>query len=137
VYVHSGFAGIYFEKVLKGSTVSIWIRNVQMGSVGAIAAILTACATDGAAIARDGFFQGWDALVAGVAAQVGLGGLLTALCVRFADNILKGFATSISIVLSGVLSMYMIPALKFSPGPEWILGSSLVMLATFMYSAFD
>jgi UDP-sugar transporter A1/2/3 len=86
VYVYSGFACIYFEKVLKGSTVSIWVRNVQMGSVGAIAAILTNCATDGAAISRDGFFQDWDALVAGVAAQVDLGGLLTDLCVRHATT---------------------------------------------------
>lgn len=44
--------------------------------------------------------------------QVGLGGLIVALVVRFADNILKGFATSLSIIASGVISLYCLPALK-------------------------
>ena len=44
--------------------------------------------------------------------QVGLGGLIVALVVRFADNILKGFATSLSIIASGLISLYCLPALK-------------------------
>ena len=39
---------------------------------------------------------------------MGVGGLLVALVVRFADNILKGFATSLSIIVSGIVSMYVV-----------------------------
>jgi UDP-sugar transporter A1/2/3 len=72
-----------------------------------------------------------------VAWQVGLGGLIVALVVRFADNILKGFATSLSIIVSGVISMYFLPELKFAPTPLWFLGSSLVLASTILYSLPD
>jgi len=107
-----------------------------MGSIGALLALITCFVCDGRAVAQQGFFQGWNWFVFSVAAQVGLGGLLTALVVKYADNILKGFATSLSILISGIVSMW-IPQLNFSPSPTWMSGSCLVMLATFLYSLPD
>jgi UDP-sugar transporter A1/2/3 len=37
----SGFAGVYFEMVLKSSKVSIWIRNIQLSVIGAIMSLVS------------------------------------------------------------------------------------------------
>uniref|UniRef100_A0A2K6KZS9 Solute carrier family 35 member A3 n=1 Tax=Rhinopithecus bieti TaxID=61621 RepID=A0A2K6KZS9_RHIBE len=62
----SGFAGVYFEKILKETKQSVWIRNIQLA----------------------------------------LGGLVIAAVIKYADNILKGFATSLSIILSTLISYF-------------------------------
>ena len=53
--------------------------------------------------------------------------------VKYADNILKGFATSISIIVSSVFSYLVMSDLI--PGGYFILGTGLVILATFMYGS--
>jgi UDP-sugar transporter A1/2/3 len=68
--VASGFAGVYFEKVLQGSRTSLWIRNVQLAAVGGTLALVGSLCKDGAAIAAHGFFQGYTPLVWAVVAQV-------------------------------------------------------------------
>lgn len=39
--VTSGFAGVYFERILKSSTTTLWMRNVQMGIFSIIIAFIT------------------------------------------------------------------------------------------------
>ena len=51
--------------------------------------------------------------------------------VKYADNILKGFATSISIIVSSIFSYLVLNDLI--PGGFFIIGTCLVIIATFMY----
>lgn len=118
-------------------TAGLQIRNIQLGGIGCLGALAAAFWKDGAAIQAAGFFQGYTPLVWSVVGQVGLGGLLVAMVVKYADNILKGFATSLSIIVSGLLSIYFIPALKFAPSPIWFAGTTLVLAATVLYSIPD
>ncbi|XP_039180381.1 UDP-galactose translocator isoform X1 [Crotalus tigris] len=127
----SGFAGVYFEKILKGSTASVWLRNVQLGIFGTLLGLLGLWSTEGAAVAQHGFFFGYTPLVWGVILNQAFGGLLVALVVKYADNILKGFATSFSIVVSTVASIYLF---DFHLNLLFALGAGLVIGAVYLYS---
>lgn len=126
----SGFAGVYFEMMLKGSDASVWLRNVQLGMFGSITALLTMAVKDGVKISDDGVFYGYSILVWLVISQQALGGLIVALVVRYADNILKGFATSLSIILSCVASVFLF---NYTITINFSLGAVLVMMAIYLY----
>ena len=127
----SGFAGVYFEKILKGSAASVWVRNVQLGIFGTALGLLGMWWKDGAAVAEHGFLFGYTSTVYTVIFNQAFGGLLVALVVKYADNILKGFATSFSIIVSTVTSIYLF---GFQVDLLFSVGAALVMGAVYMYS---
>jgi solute carrier family 35 (UDP-sugar transporter), member A1/2/3 len=59
--------------------------------------------------------------------------LLVGLVIKYADNVVKGFATSLSIVISSCASWF-IPSFDFHPTLTFVGGSSLVIAATALYS---
>jgi UDP-sugar transporter A1/2/3 len=105
----SGLAGVYFEKVLKDSNkVTLWVRNVQLSFYSLFPALFVGVLIkDGGAIAKDGFFAGYNGVVWAAIVCQAVGGLLVALVVKYADNIAKNFATSISIILSFIASVWL------------------------------
>ena len=100
----SGFSGVYFERILKGSSTTLWIRNIQMGLPSVILAFLGVYTKDHKAVYERGFFGGYTTIVWIVVIVQAAGGLIVAVVVRYADNVLKTFAASFSIVVSCVVS---------------------------------
>nr|DBA21205.1 TPA: hypothetical protein GDO54_017889 [Pyxicephalus adspersus] len=127
----SGFAGVYFERILKGSSASVWLRNVQLGIFGTALGLLAMWQQDGAAVAEHGFFYGYTPLVWCVIFNQAFGGLLVAVVVKYADNILKGFATSLSIVVSTAASVQLF---GFEIDLPFAAGAGLVIGAVYLYS---
>ncbi|XP_071952796.1 UDP-N-acetylglucosamine transporter-like [Antedon mediterranea] len=128
----SGFAGVYFEKILKGSKQSIWLRNIQLGLFGSIFGIFGVLRYDGSAVRDNGFFQGYNSVTYTVILLQAFGGLVIAAVIKYADNILKGFATSLSIILSTLISYFFLN--DFVPTIYFFIGASFVISATFLYS---
>ncbi|KAK3103338.1 hypothetical protein FSP39_018602 [Pinctada imbricata] len=129
----SGFAGVYFEKILKGTKQSLWLRNVQLGFIGSVMGLVTMALNDGNKVAEKGFFHGYDVYVWTVICLQSFGGLVVAVVVKYADNILKGFATSAAIIFSCIASIYFF---HFQLSYLFTVGASLVIFSVYMYSKF-
>jgi len=129
--VLSGFANVYFEKVVKTQQdVTIWMRNVQLGlfSLPQAASLM---ASDRAIIAASGPLVGFSPLVWSVVLLKALGGLLVAAVVKYADNVLKTYATAIAIVVTfaaGCLGTRTMPTLGF------VQGFLMVIASIFLYN---
>ncbi|KIY43352.1 nucleotide-sugar transporter, partial [Fistulina hepatica ATCC 64428] len=131
----SGLAGVYFEMVLKNSSSDLWVRNVQLSLFSllpALAPIVVAQSSKtGLPDLLASLFNNFGVWAwATVVVQV-LGGLITALVIKYSDNILKGFATSLSIVISFLSSIVLF---DFRMSITFVLGSSLVLAATWLYN---
>ena len=117
----SGFSGVYFERILKNSGTSLWMRNIQMGIssiiLGFAGVFLSADRTQ---VLEHGFFFGYNKVVVAVILLQAIGGLVVAVVVKYADNILKGFAASFSIITSCVLSYFFF---DFRPNLLFIMGA--------------
>ncbi|KHJ91864.1 UDP-galactose transporter [Oesophagostomum dentatum] len=138
----SGFAGIYFEKILKGSNVSIWIRNIQLALPSIFFALLFAFVKDNNEIFADGgapsavwrrMLYGFDWAVWVTIGISAFGGLVVAVVIKFADNILKAFATSFAIVLNCILAYFLF---NFRPTMFFVVGACFVIGAVFVYSIY-
>jgi UDP-sugar transporter A1/2/3 len=106
----SGLAGVYFEKVLKESPhqASVWIRNIQLCFYSLLASFFGGVIwQDGSGIMQHGFFEGYNWVVWTTIILQAAGGLIASIVIRDADNIVKNFATSISIVVSFFISVWM------------------------------
>ncbi|KAG8582181.1 hypothetical protein GDO81_007947 [Engystomops pustulosus] len=101
----SGFAGVYFEKVLKSSDTSLWVRNIQMYISGIIVTLAGVFLTDGEGVLEKGFFYGYNYLVWIVVLLASVGGLYTSVVVKYTDNIMKGFSAAAAIVISTIASV--------------------------------
>lgn len=126
----SGFAGVYFEKVLKSSDTSLWVRNIQMYLSGIAVTLAGVYMTDGAQVIEKGFFYGYTPWVCFVISLASVGGLYTSVVVKYTDNIMKGFSAAAAIILSTIASVILF-GLQITV--SFATGALLVCVSIYMY----
>jgi UDP-galactose transporter len=150
--VLSGLAGVYFEKVLKdnSSKTSLWTRNVQLSFYSLFPSLFIGVIfNDGAEIAKHGFFSGYNWVVWSAVLLQAVGGVLVALVVNYSNNIAKNFATSMSIVISFLASVWFFH-FKITTSvsleipwsckllilmTKYLIGTAIVLLATYLWTS--
>ncbi|KAJ1635887.1 nucleotide-sugar transporter-domain-containing protein [Pavlovales sp. CCMP2436] len=129
----SGFAGVFLERMLKGTKTTLWVRNIQLCMFSVPLQLLAIVHQDFAAVSERGLLGGFSAMPWSVVLINTGGGLLVAVVIKYADNILKTFATVLAIVCSCFVSM-MIAAFDFKPSPIFFAGVTVVFASIFLYS---
>lgn len=130
----SGFSGVYFERILKGSArVSIWERNFQLCLYGVPLAILGVFMFDGE-IVKAGIFTGFSPVTWVVACLFSCGGLLVAMIAKYADMVIKGFATGLAIVTTCFMSFLLFDA---EITPIFCLAAGGVLISLLNYNEQD
>lgn len=127
----SAFAGVYFEKYVKGKLAGSLIRrNLQLGIYGVPFSCIYAFMKDGQSIRENGPLSGFGQSAWGVVWLQVFGGFIIALVVKYCDNILKNFALAGSVILTVLVS---IPLFNQWPSSFFLFGVTAVLLSVFMY----
>ncbi|KAL1500182.1 hypothetical protein AB1Y20_012851 [Prymnesium parvum] len=131
VSVCSGFASVYLEKILKGDTTSIWVRNIQLCLFSIPLQLFAVYQRDYDKVMTNGWLHGFCPTTWAVVCMFAFGGLLVAIVIRFADNNLKNLAMALAILLSCLVS---IPLFDFKPNGVFGAGSFFVICSIFLYA---
>ncbi|CAB9524761.1 UDP-galactose translocator [Seminavis robusta] len=138
----SALAGVYFEYVVKkpaaaGQTApapSLWMRNMQLAFFSVCIAIgqgifQSAKQTD--VPAGQGYFHGFTFWVWVLVSLQAGGGLLVAAVIKYADNVLKGMATGVSVVTSTACSFFLFGTALTG---QFVIGAVMILISVYGFS---
>ncbi|KAJ3167017.1 hypothetical protein HDU87_001885 [Geranomyces variabilis] len=127
----SGFSGVYLERFLTGSNVSMWTRNAQLGIYSAaVSLVIGVGLLDSQLDPPPRFFENFNAWTCVAIGLQAVSGLAVAMVLRFTGSITKNFASSLAIVLTAVLSHF---TTGFELGFHFSLGTCMIFIATWLY----
>jgi solute carrier family 35 (UDP-sugar transporter), member A1/2/3 len=136
----SALAGVYFEKVVKTSSngekqkpVSVWMRNFQLAFFTIWTAMLQGWLSNSGNSQADtkSYFHGFTYWVWILICLQAGGGLLVAAVIKYADNVLKGLATGVSVCFATAVST----VLFGTPlSPQFSIGASMILVSVYFFS---
>lgn len=133
----SALAGVYTEFLMKKNNDSLYWQNVQLYTFGVIFNMARLLLDDFQRSFEKGpwwqrLFDGYTITTWMVVLNLGSTGLLVSWLMKYADNIVKVYSTSMAMLLTMVLSIYLF---NFKPTLQLFLGIIICMMSLHMYFA--
>jgi solute carrier family 35 (UDP-sugar transporter), member A1/2/3 len=148
IALSSGFASVYTEKVIKaqgsglgkrpvqpdGSEYGLAYTQVQLSLMSLVTIGIYACMMDFSQIVEKGLFHNFTFPAFLSVLSSAVGGLIVAAVLKYADSVLKGYATAMSVILTGVLSMVLFGT---TLNAIYFMGIVNVVTAVLLYNGKD
>jgi UDP-sugar transporter A1/2/3 len=128
----SAFAGVYNEFLIKGTTDSLYWTNIQLYFFSTTFCFIKFALANDSATSQDGFFTGFDATAWGVVLLNGVTGQVVSLIFKYADNIVKVYASALTVWGSAIAS-YVLFDKQLTV--SFFLGGGIFMTSMFLYFA--
>ncbi|XP_062176938.1 CMP-sialic acid transporter 4-like isoform X1 [Alnus glutinosa] len=129
----SGFAGVYTEAIIKKRpTRNINVQNFWLYVFGMIFNAGAILVQDFDAVMNKGFFHGYSFITVLMILNHALSGIAVSMVMKYADNIVKVYSTSVAMLLTAVVSVFLF---GFDLSLAFFLGSTVVSVAVYLHSA--
>lgn len=128
----SGFAGVYTEAIIKKRpSRNINVQNFWLYVFGMIFNAFAIMTQDFDAVMNDGFFHGYSLITVLMILNHALSGIAVSMVMKYADNIVKVYSTSVAMLLTAVVSVFLF---GFHLSLAFFLGSTVVSVAIYLHS---
>ncbi|TYK01042.1 CMP-sialic acid transporter 4 [Cucumis melo var. makuwa] len=128
----SGFAGVYTEAIIKKRpSRNVNVQNFWLYVFGMAFNAIAMMIQDFDAIANKGFFHGYSFITVLMILNHALSGIAVSMVLKYADNIVKVYSTSVAMLLTAIVSVFLF---GFHLSLAFFLGSTVVSVAVYLHS---
>ncbi|XP_059077062.1 CMP-sialic acid transporter 4 isoform X2 [Cryptomeria japonica] len=128
----SGFAGVYTELIIKKRpSRNINVQNFWLYIFGMIFNVGAMLTQDHDDIMNKGFFHGYSLITICMIINHALSGIAVSMVMKYADNIVKVYSTSVAMLLTAFISMILF---RFHLTLPFVLGSMVVSVSVYLHS---
>ncbi|KAL2666274.1 hypothetical protein GLYMA_02G312000v4 [Glycine max] len=129
----SGFAGVYTEAIIKKRpSRNINVQNFWLYVFGMCFNAVAILVQDFDAVMNKGFFHGYSFITVLMIFNHALSGIAVSMVMKYADNIVKVYSTSVAMLLTAVVSVFLF---GFHLSLAFFLGTVVVSVAIYLHSA--
>ncbi|XP_024017681.1 CMP-sialic acid transporter 4 [Morus notabilis] len=128
----SGFAGVYTEAIIKKRpSRNINVQNFWLYIFGMAFNAVAILVQDFDAVMNKGFFHGYSFITVLMILNHALSGIAVSMVMKYADNIVKVYSTSVAMLLTAVVSVFLF---GFNLSLAFFLGSTVVSVSVYLHS---